>query len=70
MKPGMKVIKSVEGNNRWVWLCEESLTGQGCREWATYVSASPNDTQTENGHYFVNYSNAEADFNSRVQVYS
>lgn len=70
MKPGMKVIKNVQVNNRWVWLCEESLAGQGCREWATYVSASPNDTQTEHGHYFVNYSNAVTDFDARVKACS
>lgn len=70
MKPGMTVIRKQQVKDRWVWLCEESLPGQGCREWATYVSISPLETHTEHGHYFVRYSNAVADFNARVNQYS
>lgn len=70
MKAGMKVIQKQQVGDRWLWLCEESLPGQGCREWATYVSVSPDETQTEYGHYFVNRSNASADFQDRVKAYS
>lgn len=74
MKAGMKVIEKqqvgVRGaspkESRWVWLCEESLPGQGCREWATYVSTSPDAAETEHGHYFVNYSNAVQDYQIRL----
>jgi hypothetical protein len=69
MKPGMRVIEKQQVGDRWVWLTEESLPGQGCREWATYVSISPDETQTEHGHYFVNYNNAVIDFNNRVAAY-
>ena len=70
MKLGMTAIKKQQVGSRWVWLCEESLPGQGCREWATYVSISPDEVATEHGHYFVRYSNAVADFEARVKQYS
>lgn len=70
MKPGMKTIAKQQVSDRWIWLCEESLPGQGCREWATYVSFSPDETQTEFGHYFVNRNNAIADFTARVKEYT
>ena len=66
----MTVIAKQQAGDRWVWLCEESLPQQGCREWATYVSTSSDETQTEHGHYFVKYSNAVADFNARVKACS
>lgn len=66
MKAGMKVIEKQQVGDRWVWLCEESLPGQGCREWATYVSTSLNAVETEHGHYFVNYSNAVQDYQTRL----
>jgi hypothetical protein len=70
MKPGMRVIKKQQVSDRWIWLCEESLPGQGCREWATYVSVSPDEQETEHGHYFVNQRNAIADFQVRVEAYT
>lgn len=70
MKAGMKTITKQLAGDRWIWLCEESLPGQGCREWATYVSVSADETQTEHGHYFVNQRNALADFQARVRAYT
>lgn len=70
MKPGMTVIEKRKVGAHWVWLCEESLPGQGCREWATYMSTSPDEVAPEYGHYFVRYSNAVTDFNERVNQYS
>jgi len=69
MKPGMTVIEKRQVGDHWLWLTEESLPGQGCREWATYVSILPDETQTEHGHYFVNYNNAVTDFKARVAAY-
>lgn len=66
MKPGMRVIRKQQVKDRWVWLCEESLPGQGCREWATYVSMSPDAACTEYGHYFVSKSNAVQDYQARL----
>jgi len=66
MKLGMTVLKKQQVKDRWVWLCEELLPGQGCREWATYISVLPDETRTEYGHYFVNKSNAVQDYQTRL----
>jgi hypothetical protein len=62
MKPGMKIVQRRQVKDRWVWLCEE----QGCREWATYVSVSPDAACTEYGHYFVTESSAIQDYQARL----
>ena len=60
MKPGMKVIEKQQVGDRIVWLASND------REWATYVSISPNASETEHGHYFTNSEEAIADFWNRV----
>jgi hypothetical protein len=61
MKPGMNSFKKTQVHHFWIWLCTDS------HEWATYISTCPSETSTEQGHYFLNYSAAVADFNKRVK---
>ena len=54
-----------QAGDHWIWLCEEE---QG-KEWATYISTSPDESQTEHGRYFSNGTYAMTDFDARLKQY-
>lgn len=63
MKLGMTIHKKCCVGDHWIWLCKQE------HEWATYILTSPDESETEHGHYFSNRTNAIADFDARIKQY-